>query len=95
MSVLVGIMSVVFGGYVAQPEWFNNGPFDYVETHDSLAECQVAGSGTSDICVGGSPVALRYTKFAGEFSEINPPQMKLQFVDCDYWAGCYIMKEEK
>ena len=94
MSVLVGIVSVVFGGYVAQPEWFNNGPFDYVETHDSLAECQVAGSGTSDICVGGSPVALGYTK-SDQKSIQSSKVAKLEFVDCDYWAGCYVMKEEK
>ncbi|MAV94669.1 MAG: hypothetical protein CMA31_03150 [Euryarchaeota archaeon] len=85
MSVIAGILGVVWGGFVAQPEWFNNGPFEYVETHQSLKECQIAGEGTSDICVGEG---MRYTK-SFEAPKQTKKVAELEYVECDYWAGCY------
>lgn len=90
MQVLVGIMSIVFGGYVAQPQWFNDGPYEFLEAHQSQEECQIVGAGTSDICSEGNRYVLSDKK-APKVSE----SAKFQFVDCDYWAGCYAMKEEK
>ena len=86
MSVIISIMSLVFGGYVVQPEWFDNGPFEFHTQHKTLAECQIATHGTSDVCVGEQP-SSQYKK---SNVEADPSTAKLDFVECDYWAGCYI-----
>jgi hypothetical protein len=87
MSVIISIMSLVFGGYVAQPEWFDNGPYEFHAQHETLAECQIAKSENS-LCVGEQP-SSQYKKSNVE-AEVS--KAKLDFVECDYWAGCYIQE---
>lgn len=77
----------VIGSYIFQPQWFNNGPYEFVQEHKSLAECQVASHGTEDICAGGKQYTLAFER---ETSNNSAP---LDFVECDYWAGCYIQEE--
>jgi len=87
MQVILTSMLLVLGGYVVQPEWYNNGPFEYFKEYDTLAECQVATYGTGDICVGDKP-SKQFIK-AVNIKTNNTPKDKLDWTECDYWAGCY------
>jgi len=89
MSVIYGILAMVWSGYVVQPQWFDNGPYDFVQQHETLAECQIATHGTDDICAGEKP-SDRYTLSSKK--DIPTTSSELKFVDCDYWAGCYIQE---
>ena len=55
MSGILSSILLVFGGYIVQPTWFENGPYEYYKEYDSLEECQIATHGTGDICVGEQP----------------------------------------
>jgi hypothetical protein len=87
MSVIYGILALVWGGYTAHPQMFDNGPYEFNQKYETLAECKIAKSET-DICVGEQPSNLYV------LSEKNTPitSTELDFVECDYWAGCYIQE---
>ena len=87
MSVIYGILALVWGGYTVQPEMFDNGPYEFNQKYETLAECKIAKSET-DICVGEQPSNLYV------LSKKNTPSVstELDFVECDYWAGCYIQE---
>ena len=40
MSVILITVGLVFGAYLYQPMWFDHGPYTYVSSHESLADCQ-------------------------------------------------------
>ena len=40
MSVILVTVGLVFGAYLYQPLWFDSGPYTYVSSHESLADCQ-------------------------------------------------------
>jgi hypothetical protein len=87
MSVIYGILALVWGGYTVQPQMFDNGPYEFNQKYETLAECKIAKSET-DICVGEQPSNLYV------LSEKKTPSVsaELDFVECDYWAGCYIQE---
>ncbi len=87
MQVILTSMLLVFGGYLAQPDLFDNGPYEYFKEYDSLAECQIATHGTDDICVGEQP-SKQFIR-ADNVKTDTTFQEKLDWVDCDYFAGCY------
>ena len=87
MQVILTSMLLVFGGYLAQPDLFDNGPYEYFKEYDSLSECQIATHGTDDICVGEQP-SKQFIK-ASNVNTDTTFQEKLDWVDCDYFAGCY------
>ena len=86
MSVIYGIIALVWGGYVAQPEWFDDGPYELEQVYESLQECQIAKGGKNGVCVGESPSKL----YLVTGKEVSVPAGKLEFVQCDHWAGCYM-----
>ena len=86
MTVIIGVISLVFGSYLVQPEWFDNGPYEIDSKYESLQECKIAKDGKNGICVGESPSKL----FVVSGKEVSAPAGKLEFVACDYWAGCYL-----
>jgi hypothetical protein len=86
MSVIYGIIALVWGGYVAQPEWFDDGPYELEQVYESLNECQIAKGGKNGVCVGESPSKL----YLVTGKEVGVPVGKLEFVQCDHWAGCYM-----
>ena len=86
MSVIISIMSLVFGSYIAQPDWFDNGPYEFYKDYDSLAECKIAKS-ENDICVGEQP-SKQFIKAVNVKTNTSFKD-KLDWVECDYWAGCY------
>ena len=50
MSVILVTVGLVFGAYLYQPLWFDSGPYTYVSSHESLADCQRAKtSGTDEV----------------------------------------------
>ncbi|MBC8225999.1 MAG: hypothetical protein H8E74_02505 [Gammaproteobacteria bacterium] len=87
MSVILSSMLLVLGSYIAQPEWFDNGPYEFNQKYETLSECKIAKS-EKDLCVGEQPSNLYV------LSEKNTPitSTELDFVECDYWAGCYIQE---
>jgi len=87
MNVILTSMLLVFGGYVVQPELFDNGPYEYFAEYETLTECQIATHGTSDVCVGEQP-SKQFIKTSNVKTDTTF-QEKLDWVDCDYWAGCY------
>jgi len=86
MSVIIGVISLVFGSYIAQPEWFDDGPYELEQVYESLQECQIAKGGNNGVCVGESPSKL----YLVTGKEVGVPMTKLEFVQCDHWAGCYM-----
>ena len=87
MSGILTSILLVFGGYIVQPTWFENGPYEYYKEYDSLEECQIATHGTGDICVGEQP-SKQFIK-AFNVKTDTAFQSKLDWIECDYWAGCY------
>jgi len=87
MSVIYGILAAVWGGYVVQPELFDNGPYEYFAEYETLAECQIAKS-EKDLCVGEQP-SKQFIKTSNVKADTTF-QEKLDWVECDYWAGCYL-----
>ena len=54
MSVIIVTIGLVFGAYLYQPMWFDHGPYTYVSSHESLADCQRAKMGDPDaLCANG------------------------------------------
>ena len=54
MSVILVTVGLVFGAYLYQPLWFDNGPYHYVSSHEALADCEKAKLGDPDaICANG------------------------------------------
>ena len=58
MSVILVIVGLVFGAYVYQPMWFDQTPYHYVSSHESLADCEKAKVGhevhmQETVCAGG------------------------------------------
>ena len=88
MGVILSTILLTLGSYIVQPDWFDNGPYVFESKHSSLEECQIATHGTSDICVGEQP-SDRYKK---SDVESKTTSTVLNFVECDYWAGCYIQE---
>ena len=86
MSVIISIMSLVFGSYLAQPEWFDDGPYELEQVYESLQDCQIAKDDKNGVCVGESPSTL----YLVTGKEVGVSTGKLEFVECDYWAGCYM-----
>jgi len=86
MSVILGMLSVVWGSYIAQPQWFDNGPYEFDTRYETLQECQIASHESGDICVGEKP-SNRYT--ISNTVETVETVTKLDYTKCDYWAGCY------
>ena len=87
MSGILTSILLVFGGYIVQPTWFENGPYEYYKEYDTLAECQIATHGTGDICVGEQP-SKQFIK-AFNVKTDTAFQSKLDWIECDYWAWCY------
>ena len=86
MSVILVVASLVFGGFLYQPMWFDNGPYSSSNEYSSLAECQIDTKGTKDICSGDNPV----TKYVLDKDAYQENQgSTLNYVQCDFWAGCY------
>jgi len=86
MSVILSSMLLVFGSYIAQPDWFDNGPYEFHKEYDSLAECKIAKSENS-LCVGEQP-SKQFIKAVNVKTNTSFKD-KLDWVECDYWAGCY------
>ena len=54
MSVILVTVGLVFGAYLYQPLWFDNGPYHYVSSHEALADCEKAKSGNPQaVCANG------------------------------------------
>jgi len=45
MSVILIVAGLVFGAWIYQPMWFDQTPYHYVSSHESLADCQKAKRG--------------------------------------------------
>ena len=77
MSVILSIAGFVFGAFLYQPLWFDDTPYHYQSTHETLKDCEVAKSGhivhgRDGVCVGESPSNL-YTKVGEEVGLPYPP----------------------
>ncbi len=91
MSVILIMLGLVFGTYTYDPMLFDSGPYvvnSQKSEYATLGECRIDTHGTGDICVGDNP-SVAYVmdksvarKYSGE----------LNYVQCDYWAGCYIQE---
>ena len=58
MLVILAVAGLVFGTYLYQPMLFDDGPYYYVSSHKTSAECQTAKAGhelhmQEAICVTG------------------------------------------
>ena len=48
MSVILIVAGLVFGAYLYQPMWFDQTPYHYVSSHESLADCERAKTAGHD-----------------------------------------------
>ena len=101
MEILGAITGVFLA--VLNPQWFDRGPYEFVESHPTIQQCQIATAGTNDICTTeeGSP-SLQFTKV-----ERNPKTdgskvwrqdestPELDWVQCDNFAGCYYEPDQR
>ena len=54
MSGMLVIAGLVFGAYLYQPMWFDDTPYHYVSSHESLADCEKAKmSNPEAVCANG------------------------------------------
>ena len=54
MSVILVVAGLVFGAYLYQPMWFDDTPYHYVSSHESLADCEKAKmSNPEAVCANG------------------------------------------
>ena len=58
MSVILIVVGLVFGAWLYQPMWFDQTPYHYVSSHESLADCEKAKVGhkvhmQETVCAGG------------------------------------------
>ena len=54
MSVILVTVGLVFGAYLYQPLWFDNGPYHHVSSYETLADCEKAKSGNPQaVCANG------------------------------------------
>lgn len=93
MIALASLVFTTFTSYLVMPSWFDHGSYSHYSTHSTLEECQLVKYGMDAICVegalspnGDSPSHL----YINDEAEVVPEFKKeMQFVKCDYWAGCY------
>ena len=48
MSVILIVAGLVFGAWLYQPMWFDQTPYHYVSSHESLADCERAKTAGHD-----------------------------------------------
>jgi hypothetical protein len=54
MSVILVTVGLVFGAYLYQPMWFDDTPYHYVKSYETLADCEKAKSGNPQaVCANG------------------------------------------
>lgn len=54
MTVILVIVSLVFGSYLYEPDWFSYDSYVHMSSHESLEECQLVKHGDDNsICAGG------------------------------------------
>jgi len=87
MSVIIGIMSMVWGSYIVQPEWFDDGPYVETSKFATLGECQIDTDGTKDLCVSNG---INFSSYVIDKTAKPKTEGKLNYVECDAWQGCYI-----
>jgi len=77
MSVILIVTSFVFGAWLYQPIWFDDTPYHYQSTHETLEDCEKVKSGhvvhmQDGVCYGESPSKL-YVKDGEEVGLPYPP----------------------
>jgi hypothetical protein len=86
MTVLATLVFTTFSSYLVNPQWFDHGSYSQYSTHSTLEECQLAKYGPDAICVGDSPSHLYVND---EAAVVEESKKEIEFVKCDYWAGCF------
>jgi len=77
MSVILIVVGLVFGAWMYQPIWFDDTPYYYQSTHETLVDCENAKAGhvahmQDGVCYGESPSKL-YVKDGEEVGLPYPP----------------------
>ena len=52
MSVILVTVGLVFSAFLYEPMWFDHGPYHYVSSHESLADCERAKTSGHDETYG-------------------------------------------
>lgn len=89
MEVLIALASAVFSSFLVAPDLYSHGPYEFEQQYSSLKECQIESYGSNDICTTEAP----YQRYVQIDKPINTSTKPLEYIECDYWAGCY-KKEE-
>jgi len=85
MEVLIAIVSAVFSSYTVSPDLYSHGPYEYEAEYSSVAECQIDSYGVDAICTTEAPFQM----YVLSDQPINHGTTPLEYIECDYWAGCY------
>tara|TARA_B100000929_G_C15128646_1_gene290412 strand:- start:101 stop:484 length:384 start_codon:yes stop_codon:yes gene_type:complete len=90
MELFIATKVLMLG--LLNPQWFTSGPYEYIQDHQTVAECQLATVGTDDICTTEAPFR-QYSKVETDSTPqrlVSPDGgQKLNWVECDHWSGCY------
>ncbi len=89
MEILGAFFGIFLG--LSNPQWFDNGPYEFIAEYETLGECQLNTHGTEDICTTESPFQ-QYSKVETKPNMVlrdNSETIELDYVECDAWQGCY------
>ena len=75
MSVILITVGLVFGAYLYQPMWFDHGPYTYVSSHESLADCQRVKT-QETLCANGELYMKKVDESKTEKSDSTDTTMK-------------------
>jgi len=87
MTAFITVASIMLGSFISSTTLLDDGPYAFVQEHSSIEACQLAIHGTRDICTHEGLIA-QYVLSTGIKTKENLGD--LEYIDCSYWAGCYL-----
>jgi len=96
MTALLLALTISMGTYITVPEWFETDPYGLVDEHKNLDVCKRNTINTRNICVSNSD-NLTVGEYRVEEGVVTRTETgePLDFVECDYFAGCYRVERVK
>ena len=86
MTAFITVASIMFGSFISSTTLLDDGPYTFVQEHSSIESCHIATHGTRDICTHEGLIAQYVLEQGTKTKNVGA----LEYVECDYWAGCYL-----
>jgi hypothetical protein len=90
MTALLLALTIGMGTYITAPDWFETSPYGLIDEHKNLDVCKRNTLNTDNICVSNSDnLTVGEYRVEKGVETTTPAGVPLNFVECDYFAGCY------